>query len=88
MQEPGTQEGTTLWVVLASESSLRDSAVVTNPPCEIRLRRVKRRISFHIATKAIGGGSNISQCASAHYFTFGASRIFHKKILKNISKTY
>jgi hypothetical protein len=77
MQEPGNEKGTTLLVVLASESSLRDSEVVTNPPCEIRLRRVKRRISFHIATKAIGGGSNISQFPQGNYFTFGVSRIFH-----------
>ena len=35
------------------------------------------QISFHIATD----GSNISQCAIAHYFTFGGRRIFHLKKL-------
>ena len=36
------------------------------------------QISFHIATKSLrSNGSNISQCAIAHYFTFGWGRIFH-----------
>ena len=39
---------------------------------EIRLRRVRERISFHIATL----GSNILQFLQENYFTFGESRMF------------
>jgi len=41
---------------------------------EIRLRRVKERILFHIATN----GSNISQFPQGNYFTFGNAEYFTK----------
>ena len=41
---------------------------------EIRLRRVKERILFHIATE-----EQYFTIYEVNYFTFGASRIFHLK---------